>query len=102
MRRTVSVGKRSGENATWIETMDQQIKSSQRFAVCINNAEYPVSLELFKIYRVLPDEDAAVDGDLRVIDESGEDYLYPAAYFVLIELPQEVEQAILQTSKLAA
>jgi hypothetical protein len=39
---------------------------------------------------------------LRIVDESGEDYLYPAAYFVLIELPQEVEQAILQTSKLAA
>lgn len=82
--------------------MDQQEKSSPRFAVCINSAEYPASLELFKIYRVLPDEDAALDGDLRIIDESGEDYLYPAAYFVLIELPQEVEQAILQISKLAA
>ena len=82
--------------------MDQQGKSSPRFAICINNSEYPASLELFKIYQVLPNEDAAQDGDLRIIDESGEDYLYPAAYFVLIELPQEVEQAILQTSKLAA
>lgn len=82
--------------------MDQQRQPSPRFAICINNSEYPVSLELFKIYQVLPDEDAAQDGDLRIIDESGEDYLYPAAYFVLIELPQEVEQAIVQTSKLAA
>jgi hypothetical protein len=42
------------------------------FAVCINNAEYPASLQLHKIYRVIPDEDAAQDGDIRVIDESGE------------------------------
>lgn len=82
--------------------MDQQTQPSTRFAICINNSEYPASLELFKIYQVLLDEDAAQDGDLRIIDESGEDYLYPAAYFVLIELPQEVEQAIVQTSKLAA
>jgi hypothetical protein len=69
--------------------------TSPRFAVCINNTDYPASLELHKIYQVLPDEEAACDGDLRVIDESGEDYLYPASFFVLIELPQEVERAIL-------
>lgn len=67
-----------------------------RFAVCVNNAEYPASLELHKIYRVLPDEDAEVDGDLRIVDESGEDYLYPADYFVLLELPQTVEKSLLQ------
>ncbi len=44
------------------------------FAVCINNRDYPASLELHKIYRVLPNEDAAEDGDIRVVDESGEDY----------------------------
>lgn len=69
---------------------------SIRFAVCISNAGYPASLELHKIYRVLPDEDAKLDGDLRVIDESGEDYLYSAKYFVLIELPQAVENSLLQ------
>jgi len=53
------------------------------FAVCINNLDYPASLELHRIYQVLPDDDAAADGDLRIIDESGEDYLYPAVYFVL-------------------
>ncbi|HIQ22508.1 MAG TPA: hypothetical protein EYH34_14890 [Planctomycetes bacterium] len=69
-----------------------------RFVVCINNAEYPASLELHKIYRVLPDEDAAIEGDVRVIDESGEDYLYPAEWFVPIELPPEVERSLLQTA----
>ena len=54
------------------------------FAVCIDNSEYPASLELHKVYQVLPDEDAAVDGDMRVIDESGEDYLYPADYFIIL------------------
>jgi hypothetical protein len=67
-----------------------------RFAVCVNNAEYPASLELHKIYRVLPDEDAEVDGDLRIVDESGEDYLYSAKHFVLTELPQAVEKSLLQ------
>ncbi|MBA2345382.1 MAG: hypothetical protein H0V83_09910 [Rubrobacter sp.] len=66
------------------------------FAICVNNAEYPASLELHKIYRVLPDEEAEVDGDLRVVDESGEDYLYSAEYFVLAELPQAVEKSLLQ------
>jgi len=68
------------------------------FAVCINNAEYPASLERHKIYQVLSDEEAARDDDIRVIDESGEDYLYPASFFVIIEVPQEVEHAILHAS----
>jgi hypothetical protein len=78
--------------------MKQQKKSALKFAVCINNTDYLVSLELHKIYRVLPDEDAAVDGDIRVIDESGEDYLYPAEYFVFVELPQAVEKSLLQAA----
>jgi hypothetical protein len=68
------------------------------FAVCINNSEYPASLELHKIYRVLPDEDAAEDGDIRVVDESGEDYLYRAKDFVLIDVPAELRVALLQAS----
>lgn len=67
-----------------------------KFAVCVNNAGYPASLELHKIYRILPDEGAELDNDLRVVDESGEDYLYPAGYFVLVELPQAVEKSLLQ------
>ncbi len=63
--------------------------SLSQFAICLDNSEYPASLELHKIYRVLPDEEAAEDGDLRIIDESGEDYLYPAEYFVVIEVPRQ-------------
>ncbi|MEK6410586.1 MAG: hypothetical protein AABN34_26980 [Acidobacteriota bacterium] len=73
-------------------------KAELKFAVCIDNSDYPASLELCKIYRVLPDEDAAEDGDLRIVDESGEDYLYSADRFVLIKVPGEVERAILQAS----
>ena len=61
--------------------------SALRFAVCIDNSEYPVSLEIHKVYRVLSDPDAERDGDLRVIDESGEDYLFPKTHFVLLDLP---------------
>ncbi len=68
-----------------------------RFATCVDNSEYPASLELHKIYRVLPDEDAERDGDLRVVDESGEDYLYPAAYFVLIEVAEEAESILIDS-----
>lgn len=68
--------------------------TTHRFAICINNSQYPASLELHKIYRVIPDRDAAQDDDLRVIDESGEDYLYPADYFVLLDLPRDATDAI--------
>ena len=78
--------------------MEEQNSEVTLFAVCINNSEYPASLELHKIYRVIPDEDAAIDGDMRVIDESGEDYLYPTEWFVLVELPETVEQSLRQVA----
>ena len=65
-----------------------------QFVICVENAEYPASLELHKIYRVLPDEDAAKDGDVRIIDESGEDYLYPAEYFIMLEVPRQTARAL--------
>jgi len=55
--------------------------------VCIDNSDYEASLELHKIYAVVPDPDALKDGDLRLVDESGEDYLYSAGRFVTIEMP---------------
>jgi hypothetical protein len=70
--------------------------SALRFVVCIDNADYAASLELYKIYRVVPDADAAQEGDLRIIDESGEDYLYAASRFVGIDLPEALERAILR------
>jgi len=78
--------------------MRQAKNNAQKFVVCINNKDYPASLELHKIYRVLPDEDAASDGDLRVIDESGEDYLYPADRFVAITVPAAVQKSLLKAA----
>jgi len=78
--------------------MEKQETIGSLFAVCINNSEYPASLELHKIYRVLPDGEAAIDGDMRIIDESGEDYLYPADWFALVELPEVVEQSLLHVA----
>ena len=70
------------------------MKTGKHFAICMDNSEYPASLELHKIYRVLRDEDAERDGDLRVIDESGSDYLYPADYFVLVDIPRGITRAL--------
>lgn len=77
--------------------MSKQNVTELRFAVCINNADYPASLELHKIYCVLPDEDAETDGDLRIVDESGEDYLYSAGDFAFVKLPQTVQTSLLKT-----
>ena len=68
-----------------------------RFVICIKNEDCE-DLQVRKIYQVLPDEAAAEDDYLRVIDESGEDYLYPADYFIEIQLPQAVEEAVLLAS----
>jgi hypothetical protein len=68
------------------------------FALCLDNSLYPASLELHKIYRVLPNAGEGIDGDIRVIDERGEDYLYPATLFEYIKVSQTVEQSILRTS----
>ena len=73
-------------------------KQPVKFVVCVDNDGYPASLELHKIYRVMPDEDAESDGDLRIVDEGGEDYLYAAERFVLAELPQAVEKSLLQNA----
>jgi hypothetical protein len=59
-----------------------------QFAICVGNAGAPASLELRKIYRVVDDPAAAVQGLVRVVDESGEDYLYPDKFFVPIEVPK--------------
>ena len=73
-------------------------KKDLRFAVCINNENYPVSLELNKIYTVVPDTEVEADGELRVIDESGEDYIYPAEWFVPVKLPVAVRESVLRTT----
>ena len=64
------------------------------WVVCVRNEGYEVSLERRKIYEVLPDADAEAHNQLRIIDESGDDYLFPAQYFATIELPAAVRRAL--------
>jgi hypothetical protein len=73
-------------------------KKEQQFAVCVKNEDYPASLEVRKIYEVLPDKKAARHGLVRIIDESGEDYLYPQDFFVSIEIPEAAETVFLKAS----
>lgn len=72
--------------------------TDRRFAVCVDNEGYEVSLERNKIYLVLPDEEAGRTGDVRVVDESGEDYLFSADRFVAIEVPAAVKASLLKAS----
>ena len=69
--------------------------TAKQFVIRLENEGYEVSLELRKIYRVLPDPDAAKHRQIRVIDESGDDYLYPQRFFAPIELPRAVRRAVL-------
>lgn len=78
--------------------MSKQPKVKRQFAVCLSNPGFEASLERNKIYVLVPDADAADDGDVRVIDESGNDYLYPADWFVPIDVPKAVESALLKAS----
>lgn len=74
------------------------MSAEQQFVICVQNDGYPASLELWKVYRVVPDEKAAKHQLVRVIDESGEDYLYDQSYFAPIKLPQAVKEALLRAS----
>ncbi|WP_133511394.1 hypothetical protein [Candidatus Thiosymbion oneisti] len=68
-------------------TTNEHFDKPTGYVVCIDNCDYPASLERHKIYKVIPDEDAAADGDIRVIDEDGEDYLYASERSVPIRVP---------------
>ncbi len=70
------------------------MSTKKKYALCINNKNYEASLIPRKIYEIIPDERAEKDDFVRIIDESGEDYLYHASHFVFIQLPLEVEQAL--------
>lgn len=70
-------------------------EETKQFALCLNNNDYPVSLEVGKLYRVIEDEEASAEGYLRVVDESGEDYAFAANRFYLVQLPAAVEAALL-------
>ena len=69
--------------------------TTKSFALCIDNADYEASLIPGKVYRTLPDPAAAKDDLVRIIDESGEDYLYHKSYFVFVDFPKSVAKKIL-------
>ena len=71
--------------------------AESRFAVCVRNEDCE-DLELRKVYQVLPDKRAERDGYIRVVDESGEDYLYPESYFVFVRLSRKARDAMATTS----
>lgn len=77
--------------------MSKRRNTTPRFAVCVETDD-PDLLTPRMIYQVLPDEGAARSDYVRVIDNEGEDYLYPAKYFVIVDLPREVERAFLRAS----
>ena len=79
--------------------MKKNAVQSIQFALCLDNTDYPASLEMGKLYQVTPDEQAAAHGYLRIVDESDEDYAFAAARFHLISLPVAVEQALLLANR---
>jgi hypothetical protein len=68
-------------------------QKTSRYAICIRNEGYDAALEMRKVYRVLPDDGAEARSLVRVVDESGEDYLFPADFFVPIDVPERAEAA---------
>ena len=74
--------------------MRKKSRRSTHFAVCISNEGYTVSLEVGKLYRIIPDEKAASHGYIRVVDESGDDYAYSADRFFLLEVPQKLADVL--------
>ena len=72
-----------------------------RFGVCINNAGYPASIEVGKLYALIPDPEAAKHGYLRVIDESGEDYGYSAERFFVLDVPEALAKTLSARRKTA-
>jgi hypothetical protein len=95
MKRTISANKNSSASGT----STRRAAARLTFAVCVRNKRYESSLERNKIYVVLSDDEAERDGDLRVIDESGEDYLFAADRFVAIEVPPAVRASLLKASR---
>ena len=92
-----SVAKRSSARGTSTRATRTRARAA-RFAVCIKNTGYEASLQRNKIYVVLPDEAAEREGDLRVVDESGEDYLFASDRFVAVDVPAAVRASLLRTA----
>src|SRR5436309_2091645 len=97
MKRTESGGETSRSSGSSSKNRSRKRTATVRFAICLDN-EDSVDLILGKLYRLLPDRDAHSEDFLRVIDESGEDYLYPAEMFRVIRLPASVAERLVSHS----
>jgi hypothetical protein len=73
-------------------------RPARRFAICVKNENYPASLELRKLYAIIEDTFADQHDMIRIVDESGDDYLYPRAYFLRIDLPRAIELELEKTA----
>ena len=94
-----SSGRKSSSARGTSTSSRRPVAKRRRFAVCVENKGYEASLERNKIYAVLPDLEAERDGDLRVVDESGEDYLFSADRFVALEVPAAVRASVRKASR---
>src|SRR2546423_11976588 len=91
MRRMTLAARKSSASGMSTRLIKSRPQSGASFVLCVHNSKYPASLELHKIYRVIADRGALGSGDLRVVvDEGGEDYLYPADWFIPIDLPPDI------------
>jgi hypothetical protein len=88
-----AIGRKKMKIKRFLDLIMARAKENHKFALCVENKDCE-DLEKRKIYQILPDDDAEEEGYLRVVDESGEDYLYPQSYFVLISLSREAEEAL--------
>ena len=91
MKRTVSAKKPSRSSSSSIKDAGRSVA---RYAVCIDNEDYAVSLEIGKLYKLIPDRKAAAHGYLRVVDESGEDYMYAADMFFPVRIPPRLARRL--------
>ncbi len=88
-------GKYAGKDIRIIGARQTNPPAKLQIAICVDNKGYELSLERRKVYQVLPDKKAGMDDCVRVIDETGEDYLFPANLFVVLTVPRKVEKAVL-------
>jgi hypothetical protein len=84
----------SGKKKSKLREYSAKKRVAAHYVICVRNQDYPASLELRKIYTLVADSNAAKLGLIRVIDESGEDYLYPEDYFMPIKLPRTLQRAV--------
>lgn len=92
------VGKTGIQSEATVFGLEMKKKQPVQFVVCLDNRGYPASLEVGKLYRLIPDNEAEAEGLMRVVDESGEDYAFEAARFHVMNVPPAVERVLLTAS----